>query len=73
MLQRMSYATLVLIGFSCAKELPGVTVKGGAAMATTQSSLMKAIRFHEYGGHDVLKYKEIPRPKPQAGEVLIQV
>jgi NADPH:quinone reductase-like Zn-dependent oxidoreductase len=69
----MSYATLVLIGFSHERAMPGVTEKGEAAMATTKSPLMKAIRFHEYGGLDVLKYEEVPRPEPQAGEVLIQV
>jgi NADPH:quinone reductase-like Zn-dependent oxidoreductase len=69
----MSYATLVLIGFSHERAMPGVTEKGEAAMATTKSPLMKAIRFHEYGGLAVLKYEEVPRPEPQAGEVLIQV
>jgi NADPH:quinone reductase-like Zn-dependent oxidoreductase len=34
---------------------------------------MKAVRIHTYGGPEVLKYEESPRPKPGAGEVLIQV
>ena len=34
---------------------------------------MKAIRIHKYGGPEVLQYEEAPRPKPQAGEVLIRV
>ena len=34
---------------------------------------MKAIRIHRYGGPEVLKYEDAPRPKPQAGEVLIRV
>lgn len=34
---------------------------------------MKAIRIHEYGGPEVLKYEDAPRPKPAAGEVLIRV
>ena len=34
---------------------------------------MKAIRIDAYGGAENLKYDEVPRPKPQAGEVLIQV
>jgi len=34
---------------------------------------MKAIRIHNYGGPDVLKYEDAPRPKPQAGEVLVRV
>lgn len=50
-----------------------VTVKGEEEMAPTNSHLMKAIRFHEYGGFDVLKFEDVPRPEPQPGEVLIQV
>jgi NADPH:quinone reductase-like Zn-dependent oxidoreductase len=42
-------------------------------MGTTNSHGMKAIRFHEYGGLEVLKYEEVPRPEPQPGEVLVQV
>lgn len=34
---------------------------------------MKAVRIHDYGGVDVLRYEEAPRPTPNAGEVLIQV
>ena len=31
---------------------------------------MKAIRIDAYGGAENLKYNEVPRPEPQAGEVL---
>lgn len=34
---------------------------------------MKAVRIHEYGGPEVLKYEDAPRPTPSAGEVLIRV
>src|SRR6201984_1939190 len=34
---------------------------------------MKAIRIHNYGGPEVLKYEDAPGPKPQAGEILIRV
>lgn len=34
---------------------------------------MKAVRIHDYGGVDVLRYEEAPRPTPNAGEVLIRV
>ena len=42
-------------------------------MVSTNTHIMKAIRFHEYGGFEVLKYEDVPRPEPQPGEVLIQV
>src|SRR5436190_4679521 len=49
------------------------TVKGVESMVPTNTPIMKAIRFHEYGGFEVLKYEDVPRPEPQPGEVLIQV
>ena len=32
---------------------------------------MKAVRIHEDGGPEVLRYEDIPDPEPRAGEVLI--
>src|SRR6187399_1096113 len=34
---------------------------------------MKAIRVHENGGPEVLRYDEIPVPQPAAGQLLIRV
>jgi len=34
---------------------------------------MSAVRIHSYGGPEVLRYEEIPRPQPGAGEILIKV
>ncbi len=34
---------------------------------------MKAIRFHQHGGPEVLKYEEAPAPKILANEVLVKV
>jgi NADPH:quinone reductase-like Zn-dependent oxidoreductase len=34
---------------------------------------MKAVQFHEYGGPEVLRYEEVPRPEPASGEVLIRI
>jgi NADPH:quinone reductase-like Zn-dependent oxidoreductase len=36
-------------------------------------ALMKAVRFDEYGGVDVLKVADVPTPEPGAGQVLVQV
>jgi NADPH:quinone reductase-like Zn-dependent oxidoreductase len=33
----------------------------------------KAIRFHEYGGPEVMKFEEIPRPVPKDDEILVRV
>jgi len=34
---------------------------------------VKAVRFDEYGGLDVLKVVDVPKPEPRPGQVLIQV
>jgi NADPH:quinone reductase-like Zn-dependent oxidoreductase len=34
---------------------------------------MKAIRFHQHGGPDVLRYEDAPDPVPGPGEVLVRV
>jgi NADPH:quinone reductase-like Zn-dependent oxidoreductase len=34
---------------------------------------MKAVRFHEHGGLEVLKFEEAPEPKVQPAEVLVKV
>lgn len=34
---------------------------------------MKAVRFHEYGGCNVLRYEDARDPVPESGEVLIRV
>jgi NADPH:quinone reductase-like Zn-dependent oxidoreductase len=34
---------------------------------------MKAVRFHEYGGPEVLRYEDADRPRPAAAQVLIRV
>jgi NADPH:quinone reductase-like Zn-dependent oxidoreductase len=44
-------------------------------MARAQSTkpMMKAIVVHEYGGPEVLKYEDAPRPEPKENEVLVRV
>ncbi|HEY3871339.1 MAG TPA: NADP-dependent oxidoreductase [Actinocrinis sp.] len=34
---------------------------------------MRAVRFHEYGGIDVLRVEEVERPVPGPGQVLVEV
>jgi NADPH:quinone reductase-like Zn-dependent oxidoreductase len=35
--------------------------------------MSKAVQFDSYGGIDVLQARDVPRPVPQAGEVLVEV
>src|SRR5918995_5422245 len=34
---------------------------------------MKAVRFHEFGGPEVLGYEDVDRPRPTTAQVLIRV
>lgn len=34
---------------------------------------MKAVRYHQTGGPEVLRLEEVPEPEPEPGEVLLQV
>jgi NADPH:quinone reductase-like Zn-dependent oxidoreductase len=39
----------------------------------TKTQNMKAVRMHHYGGADVLRFENAPRPEPGDGELLIRV
>jgi NADPH:quinone reductase-like Zn-dependent oxidoreductase len=34
---------------------------------------MKAVRFHEFGGPEVLKYEDVPDIMPRKDQVLVRV
>lgn len=38
-----------------------------------QAKTMKAVRFHTFGGPEVLRYEDVPRPEAGAGEVLVRI
>src|SRR2546423_6631620 len=46
-----------------------------AAVALTQitAEVMKAVVAHEYGGPEVLRYEDAPRPEPKDNELLVRV
>ncbi len=37
------------------------------------TEMMKAVRLHQFGGPEVLRYEEAPRPTAASGEVLVRV
>jgi NADPH:quinone reductase-like Zn-dependent oxidoreductase len=41
--------------------------------AQTKSLMMKAIVVHSFGGPEVLRYEDAPRPEPKEDEILIRV
>jgi len=44
-----------------------------AAATLAHSATMKAIVVHQYGGPEVLKYEDAPRPEPKESEILVRV
>jgi NADPH:quinone reductase-like Zn-dependent oxidoreductase len=41
--------------------------------STAQIPLARAVRFDSYGGREVLDVRDVPTPRPAAGEVLVEV
>ena len=52
-----------------------VVIAGAFHLTDAQANLatMKAIVVHEYGGPEVLKYEDAPRPEPKDNEALVRV
>src|SRR6266513_2126023 len=42
-------------------------------VAESTKPMMKAVVVHEYGGPEVLKYEDAPRPEPKEDEILVRV
>jgi NADPH:quinone reductase-like Zn-dependent oxidoreductase len=49
------------------------TLIAAPLFAQSPGSTMKAIVVHEYGGPEVLKYEDAPRPEPKDNEALVRV
>jgi NADPH:quinone reductase-like Zn-dependent oxidoreductase len=58
------------------KTLFSLILSAGALSATiaqTNNATMKAVVVNEYGGPEVLKYQDAPRPEPKEDEILVRV
>jgi NADPH:quinone reductase-like Zn-dependent oxidoreductase len=53
----------------------GALVGFGFSIAVAQQAkpMMKAVVVHEYGGPEVLKYEDTPKPEPKDNEILVRV
>src|SRR5437773_11639290 len=43
------------------------------AARADEKPMMKAVVAHEYGGPEVLKFENVPRPEPKENEALVRV
>jgi NADPH:quinone reductase-like Zn-dependent oxidoreductase len=53
--------------------ITALLVLATTALAESPRAMMKAVVAHEYGGPDVLKYEQSPRPEPKENELLVRV
>jgi NADPH:quinone reductase-like Zn-dependent oxidoreductase len=51
----------------------GLTIVHSFVAAQSAKPTMKAIVVHEFGGPEVLKYEDAPRPEPKENEILVRV
>jgi NADPH:quinone reductase-like Zn-dependent oxidoreductase len=58
------FLAVVLMAVSGALDIAG---------AQTSKPTMKAIVVNEYGGPEILKYQDVPRPEPKDDEILVRV
>src|SRR6516164_8310307 len=50
-----------------------ITYSLNLAFAQKPQPMMKAVVVNEYGGPEVLKYQDLPRPEPKEDEILVRV
>jgi len=56
-----------------AVAVPALGFMSSVLGAQSTKPVMKAIVVHEYGGPEVLKYEDVPRPVPKENEILVKV
>ena len=66
--------TLIAAAPICfAQTSPSKPRKSATREETSSKPAMKAIVVHQYGGPEVLKYEDAPRPEPKEDQILIRV
>jgi len=65
------FATITSLSVTFLRAVPPACRRARAGGGGADNSGIKAIRFHEHGGPEVLRYEEAPTPAPGPGEVLV--
>jgi len=63
-MKKKSFLAIALIFIDCALNF---------AFAQSNPSMMKAVVVNEWGGPEVLKYQDAPKPEPKDDEILVRV
>ena len=54
-------------------SLTALVILSASAARAAETPMMKAVVAHEYGGPEVLKFEDVPRPEPKENEALVRV
>src|SRR5438128_11177524 len=54
-------------------SLTALVLLSASAARAAETPMMKAVVAHEYGGPEVLKFEDVPRPEPKEDEALVRV
>ena len=63
----------ILQALSVVGALTALAILSGHAATQPEKLTMKAVVMHAYGGAEVLKLEDVPRPEPKEDEILIRV
>src|SRR5437764_6965241 len=63
-MKKKSFLAIALIAIDCALSF---------AFAQSNPPMMKAVVVNEWGGPEVLKYQDAPKPEPKEDEILVRV
>jgi NADPH:quinone reductase-like Zn-dependent oxidoreductase len=61
------------LGMTAAASVLAISIATLGLTFAAREPTMKAVVIHEYGGPEVLKYEDIPRPEPKDDQLLIRV
>jgi NADPH:quinone reductase-like Zn-dependent oxidoreductase len=70
-LHQMHFIRIVRLVFFAA--LAAASSEFSVSAVQSPAPTMKAVVIHEYGGPEVLKYEDIPRPEPKDDQLLVRV
>src|SRR4029450_9389777 len=70
-LHQMHFIRIVRLVFFAA--LAAASSEFSVSEVQSPAPTMKAVVIHEYGGPEVLKYEDIPRPEPKDDQLLVRV
>src|SRR5262249_45216800 len=70
---RITVRVAMCFEFGASQSKTGGRRRTRVARRPPTERVMKAVRFYDYGGPEVLRYEQVDRPSPAEGQVLVRV